>query len=165
MSFKPGLNIGQSTGVVPLGRAQENKRSRRAMLVRDKSNTASTFKRPCRTGIQAQGRWECEPQAEIVQLRELLSEALSQQRPHSDDSTAALPATDPATSARVSSQNGNFNEIDNPIASSSVYLSDPRGRSPPGYYHQHTLLRFFYEVRQQTRTWMIIYTSLAYLKF
>ena len=38
-------------------------------------------------------------------------------------------------------------EEDRSLVTDNIELSDPRQRSPHGYYNQHTLLRFFMEVR------------------
>lgn len=83
--------------------------------------------------------------AEVAQLKGLLPKARLQ---HESDCVAeTLPATDNADKAE-SGQAVLLNMNDqSPAGVTDTELSDPRERSPRGYYGQHTLFQFFVEVR------------------
>ncbi len=77
--------------------------------------------------------------AEVTQLRRLLSKAGMQ---HEGNCAAEiLRATDNAEFGQAILPNQSSADVTN------TELSDPRERSPRGYYSQHTLFQFFSEVR------------------
>lgn len=77
--------------------------------------------------------------AEVAQLRGLLSKDRMQHE--GDGVVETLRATDNAELGQAILPNQNSADVPNP------QLSDPRERSPRGYYSQHTLFQFFGEVR------------------
>ena len=77
--------------------------------------------------------------AEVAQLKGLLSEARMQREGDCVEET--LRATDNAEFGLPIPPNQNSADV------THTEPSDPRGRSPRGYYSQHTLFQFFIEVR------------------
>ncbi len=77
--------------------------------------------------------------AEVAQLRGWLSKAHMQHE--GDCVTETLRATDNAEFSQAILPNQSSADVTN------TELSDPRERSPRGYYSQHTLFQFFSEVR------------------
>ncbi|KND93561.1 hypothetical protein TOPH_01405 [Tolypocladium ophioglossoides CBS 100239] len=84
--------------------------------------------------------------AEVAELRALVSKACQQQEGH--DAADSLHAADNADSGQSIAPSDKVEEDRITADASSTDLSDPRERSPRGYYRQHTLLQFFAEVPQ-----------------
>ena len=82
--------------------------------------------------------------AEVTRLKELLSKTRIQQNEGGVE-TLTTTACVETGQAVVVLLNGEV-EKDQRQNVISDYLSDPRDRSPRGYYSQHTLLQFFREV-------------------
>lgn len=79
--------------------------------------------------------------AEIAQLKELLSKPRLQQG-SGDVTNLPQVQSDQAVSSTESNKKDQSSSHN-----TNAELSDPRQRSPRGFYRQHTLLQFFMEVR------------------
>ncbi|TVY38123.1 Transcription factor, partial [Lachnellula subtilissima] len=85
-------------------------------------------------------------QAQVVQLKGLLSEA---HPPYEVENGAdVLRATDRSEPSQALFLNETFKDGQGPTDVNKFELSDPRERSPRGYYSQHALLQFFQEIPQ-----------------
>lgn len=83
--------------------------------------------------------------AEVAQLRGLPPNAGLQHE--SDGVVETLPASDNADNAKSGQAVLLDKDDQSPARVTDTELSDPRERSPHGYYNQHTLFQFFVEVR------------------
>lgn len=84
-------------------------------------------------------------QAEVTQLKVLLSKA---HPPYEVENGAdVLRTTDRAEASEAVFFDETFKDDQSPADITKFELSDPRERSPSGYYSQHALLQFFREVR------------------
>ncbi|CAF9939653.1 MAG: hypothetical protein ALECFALPRED_008207 [Alectoria fallacina] len=84
--------------------------------------------------------------AEVAQLRGLPPNAGLQHE--SDGVVETLPASDNADNAKSGQAVLLDKDDQSPARVTDTELSDPRERSPHGYYNQHTLFQFFVEVPQ-----------------
>lgn len=92
-----------------------------------------------------------ELRTEVAQLKELLANAgpQSNENPSSFVAVAARDA-EAVQSNQTPLLNEGFDQEQGPAPPAHVTkneISDPKERSPRGYYRQHTLFRFFDEVR------------------
>ncbi|TVY15012.1 Transcription factor lepE [Lachnellula arida] len=85
-------------------------------------------------------------QAEVAQLKGLLSKAYPQYEVQ--NGADALRTIDRAELSQAVFLDETFKDDQSPVDVSKFELSDPRERSPHGYYSQHALLQFFREIPQ-----------------